>query len=219
MKFKKKQLLIIPAVLIPILIIGLVFILTKNKNSEIANPLAQQNTSKNKKKQEETFDFKLTKWEDPAGFAFEYPEELETDKNVDVEDYYAYLELTHKEKPGNILVAVIDAQYPTIEDWASQDEEIKEYPSLDTKIAEFEAKKVNKDGEVINAFIDPDQVIYTIHKKDREKQAYWTAVYDKLLETFELIPLEGETQAEFSNWMKDFDTSSVDVVQPVEVIQ
>lgn len=216
MKLKKKYLPLI--LLLPAVILALLILNSANKKTKTANPLGntKKETPKDDKKD---FDFKLEKWEDPAGFAFEYPKELKIDTNQEVEEYYAFLELEHQDKNGNLLIAVIDSEYPTIDEWAVKDEKFKDYPSLDTKIAEFDAKKVNKEGEVINAFIDPDQVIYLIHKKDQQNQDYWNAVYNKILETFELIPLEGETQAEFSNWLKDFDTSSVDVVQPVEVIQ
>lgn len=164
-----------------------------------------------------TFEWQL--WEDPAGFAFEYPTEIEMDKHPEDEINYAHLELASAEHPGSITFTVNDTEYPDIETWMSQDELVKDGNGLDTEVASMSAKRVAlKDSQEIIAFIDWDQVLYLVdvNLEDRE---YWQPINNHVLDSFKLIPLEGESEEEFTDWLGGFETTGVDIVEPVEVIE
>lgn len=164
-------------------------------------------------------EFPLKTWEDPAGFSFNYPEILEIDIHEEDEVNYAHLELTQEGKMGRVLIIANDSDYDTLEDWLAEDKEVKGLSSLDTEIADLPAKKVAlKEGKEIAAFIDLDQVIYTIIKEPQGED-FWRQAYRAILDSFVLIPLEGESEADFQNWLEGFETGNVDVVEPVEIIE
>lgn len=164
-------------------------------------------------------EFVLTSWEDPAGFSFDYPEILEIDIHEEDEVNYAHLELTREGSEGRILIIANDSDYATLGEWLEEDKEVKGDSSLDTEVAGVKAKRVaSGEGKEITALIDLDQVIYQIIKEP-EGEDSWQQIYRIILDSFELIPLEGESEAEFQNWMEGFETSAVDIVEPVEIIE
>ena len=74
---------------------------------KITNPLGVQ-----EKKKE--FNFKYKVWEDPAGFSFEYPDEIEIDIHVEDESNYSFLTLSSSNRKGNINIVCNDSQYKDI---------------------------------------------------------------------------------------------------------
>ena len=176
----------------------------------------QENSAK---KPAEKFNFEWTEWQDPAGFAFEYPKTVELDSHPADETNYAFLELTAKDKAGKITITVNDSQYTDVDEWLENDELAKTGSSLETEIASTSARKVALEkGREVAAFIDWDQVIYLVDCQ-AEDQDFWQSVYQHILSSFKLIPLEDESEEDFSNWLKGFDTSGADVVEPLEIIE
>jgi len=169
--------------------------------------------------EERKTNFNWTVWEDPAGFSFDYPKEITIDNHPEDKQNYAWLELTKEGSKGKIILFCKNSQYSSIDQWAKKDKEVSKGNSLDTTIASASAKKVALGEESeIAAFIDPDAVIYTI-KIIPENESFWQEIYRRILSSFKLIPLEGESEKSFSNWMEGFNTSGADVVEPVEVIE
>jgi len=209
MKKSTKILLIIILLILSLLVFSL---LRGRGDEESVSPLTERPML-----QEE--EFVLTSWEDPAGFSFDYPEILEIDLHEEDETNYAHLELTREDKEGRILIIANDSDYATLEEWLEEDKEVKDGISLDTEIAGVKAKRVaSGGGKEITALIDLDQVIYQIIKEP-EGEDSWQQIYRIILYSFELIPLEGESEAEFQNWMEGFETSTIDIVEPVEIIE
>jgi hypothetical protein len=216
----KRKSLILSIIGISVFVLGAGFFVFKDKlpflakKSLMVNPASQ---TKNQKK--EKIKFNLVEWEDLAGFAFLYPEELEINNFPDEKIYYAHLELTNPEKPGKITILCNDSEYVDIDTWAKEDKLASQGLSLDTEAASMSAKKIAlSNGKELIGFIDWDQVIYTI-EADSKNDVYWNEVVSEILNSFKLIPLEGETQEEFSNWLEGFDTSAADIIEPVEIIQ
>jgi len=191
----------------------------KGKKEQSNPQVKSENIEKEKPKKPE-YNFKWSQWEDPAGFSFEYPKSLEVDVNPDDTINYANLELTSKQKRGKIIILCNDTKYNSAEEWAKKSDLVKNSTHLETKIAGLTGQKVNLgEGREISAIIDMDKVIYTIEKQPEGEKEYWGQIYTHIIESFKLIPLEGETEEEFSQWLEGFDTEGVDVVAPVEVIQ
>jgi hypothetical protein len=182
-------------------------------SSKMLSPLIKEKSA------EEEIEFEWTEWQDPAGFSFEYPENFQVDSHQEDETNYAFLELTWEGKKGRLIILCNDADYGTIDEWLEKDELVAGASSLETTIASVSGRKVALgEGREMAAFIDQDQVIYLIDKQS-EGEAFWHQVYSRVLSSFKLIPLEDETQADFENWLKGFDTSDVDVVESLEVIE
>ena len=188
--------------------------------SQYLNPLKEGVEQRIPEQKEKRFDISWDRWEDPAGFAFEYPSEATIDAHLEDKVNYAKLEITKPGEKGRIMVICDDSQFLDIEDWMKKDDLVKAGSSLETEIASMSAKRVALgEGREVAGFIDWDQVIYTIDLQPEEEVDYWRKVYNHLLDSFELIPLEGETQAQFKDWLEGFDVSGVDIVEPVEIIQ
>lgn len=210
-----KKTVIIASILLLILGGLLLKFLIKQSQKESISPLTKE------KAVEEGFGFQvdLKEWRDPAGFAFLYPDDLQITLTEEDEINYAHLKLTKENTPGKIEIICGDSQFTNLDDWTEKDKEVKEGSALETTMASMSAKKVAlKDGKEIAALIDPDQVIYLV-KKESQGEEYWNRVFRAILETFKLIPLEGETESEFQQWLGDFDTSGVDIVESIEVIE
>ncbi len=178
----KKKIFILVAVLLVITIGGFYYFKFYPKpSSTLVSPLAE--------KEKET---KLLVWEDPAGFKFSYPQEIEIDNHPEDQENYAHLELTSASHSGSILIWMRDTDYKTIEDWLKKDSEALGGQVFDTDLGGNPAKKVAflNPKKLITATLDVDVLVLVELKADDE---WWNRTYNQILETFEFIPLEEES--------------------------
>jgi len=219
---KKKKYFLLAGVGLLGLLIGLGLVFGKNiyRRLRPGDEGAKEGVLAEKTEEKEEFNFDWALWEDPAGFSFQYPRQLEVDVHPEDEVYYSHLELTDAERSGLIVILCNDTEYTKISDWAEGDELARMGSSLETEIASMPARKVALgNGRELAGLIDRDLVLYTLDKQPEEEESFWQAVYNKLIQSFRLIPLEGESEEAFNQWLGDFDTSGVDIVAPVEVIE
>jgi hypothetical protein len=214
----KKLVIVIIFLVVGVLGLGFVFgndLISWIKPRENFNHQVGEKTSKSAEK----ISFDLTEWKDPAGFSFEYPKEVKINNHPEDETNYAFLELTAAGKEGKIIILCRDSQYATLADWFKKDETVKLGNALDTKVASVSAKRVALGvNREISGLMDADGVFYTIERQDPD-DSYWREAYKVVLNSFKFIPLAGETASDFSNWMGNFDTESVDAVEPVETVE
>lgn len=170
--------------------------------------------------EKEKFNFDWAVWEDDAGFAFEYPRNLEVDIHPDDTSNYSFLTFISQERKGKVDIYCNDTQYKNIEEWAAKDSLVKQGSILDAKIASTSGKKAAiGNGRELAAFIDSDKVIYIIDKQPENEIDFWQEIYSRITSSFKLIPLKGETKEEFNQWLEGFSTLGIDVVESVEIIQ
>ena len=199
--------------------LGIVF---REKISSWIKPKEATPALLGEKEEKPKFEFSWKLWEDPAGFSFEYPEQLEIDIHTDDEVNYSFLTLTSKDKTGKIEIICNDSQYQDVEEWADEDSLVKQGNSLETKVASLVAQKVAVGkGREITALIDWDEVIYIIDKTSADNPDYWDQIYSHILDSFKLIPIEGESEDEFVDWLQGFEAAAAqaDVVEAVEIIE
>ena len=132
---------------------------------------------------------KLLVWEDPAGFKFNYPQEVEINNHPEDEENYAHLELTATASPGSILIWVKDTKYQNIEDWAK--DQGSEVQIFDSDLGGNPAKKVAflNPQKLTTATIDVDALVLV---ELLSQDSWWTETYNQILSSFEFIPLSGE---------------------------
>jgi hypothetical protein len=166
------------------------------------------------------FKFEWGLWDDPAGFSFEYPKELEVDVHQKDEVNYSFLTLAKKNQKGKIVVICTDSKYNNIDEWLEKDESVRQGNGLETKVASVSGRKVAMgSGREIVGFIDGDKVLYTFDKQPDGDDGYWNEIFARLLSSFKLKALPGESQESFNSWMSDFNTQGADVVESVETIE
>lgn len=179
----KKTLSVLLVVFIALLIGGtIIYFKTKKKSTPLSPTYTIKETGK---------EVKLLQWEDPAGFKFSYPESIEIDSHEEDSENYAHLELTSPDREGKIIILMSDTNYSDIESWAKK--ESGEGQVIDTELAGSPAKKVafTHPERILVAAIDID-VLIAIEMTPDEKN-FWQGIFNKILASFELIPLEGET--------------------------
>lgn len=171
-------------------------------------------------KKSQEFKFEWKKWEDPAGFAFEYPTQLKVNVHSEDENNYSYLELTSDQKKGKLIILVNDNKYDDLKEWLEKDELAKTGVSLETKIATQSAYKIalGSNRQMVG-FVDGDNVLYYLYLEPEEETEWWGQIFEHLTTSFVLIPLKGESPEQFNEWVGGFDTSNVDITEPVEVIE
>ena len=182
---KNKKLLIILAVVLVLPIAGIIIFKSKQRtglDTPLDNPTVESGSV-----------VKLTVWEDPAGFSFSYPEEIEINPHSEDEENYAHLELVSpSESEGKIIIWVKETEFTDIEDWA---EATTGGQVFDTELDAEPAKKVaySEPTKLVIAAIDVDVLV--LIEMTPDKTGYWQKVYDKILSSFKFIPLEGEETA------------------------
>lgn len=180
-----KKFLIIGGMVGFLLILGVAILLVSQKSSFLLSPIV----SDEKAVGEEAV--KLMTWEDPAGFSFTYPENIEIDPHEEDEENYAHLELTSSSHSGRIIIWVKDNNYTDIEKWASQ-EATEGGQIFDTELGGEPAKKIAyvEPAKLVTVTIDVDALVLIEMIPDGE--GYWQEVYDQVIDSFAFIPLEGE---------------------------
>jgi len=219
---KKKKIIIFGLVLLLGMLVGLGVVFREEIGARLkpakSKHLGESSSGRKDKKQEFNFDWAL--WEDAAGFSFEYPREIEINIHADDDENYSWLTLSKEGKNGNVVILCNDTEYSNIDYWLENDELVRQGSGLETEVASISARKVAlKAGLEIVGLIDGDGVIYTIEKQNKDNDDYWNEIYGHVLDSFKLIPLEGESETEFTQWIEGFNTSGVDVVEPVEIIE
>lgn len=177
---EKSRLFIIGIVIVLILAGGIIVFKIKKSRAPLVGPVVQETESP-----------KLTTWEDPAGFSFSYPEEVEIDPHEEDTENYAHLELTSPGRSGNVQVWVKETDYSEIEEWV--DEEVGEEEQIfDSELSGEPAKKIaySDPEKLVTAAIDVDALVLIEMTPDEE--SYWQDVYNQILGSFAFIPLEGE---------------------------
>lgn len=151
----------------------------------------------------------MVKWEDPAGFSFQYPKEILVNKHDEDVENYAHVEFTSATHPGTIIVWAKDTVYETVASWIKNDKTVASGTFIDTTLGGKEAKKIVLTGttkKLIIGAID-DDILFTIEAEPID-ESFWNEVYQGMIQTFTFSPLE-ETTTE-SSAATDEDASSYD---------
>lgn len=184
---QKKKWLVLILVLGVLLIVGGVFLIFNplRDDSSLINPLSSN-------QQEE---ISLKTWDDPAGFKFDYPEEISIDSHEEDEENYAHLELTHKDHSGRILIWMKDKVEKSLDEWVANQEGNPQV--FDSELGGQPAKKMAfaLPKKLATAAFDQEVIILAEVFPEDE---WWSETYEQILNSFDLIPLSGEDEAKLN---------------------
>lgn len=179
---KKKILVIVIPSLVTLLAVGIwLFFFRFKSQSSLVSPLSPA--------EEEEVEWLV--WEDPAGFSFSYPKNIQINSHEEDKENYAHLEMTASEHPGNVIIWLKDTQYTKLEDWVKA-EATQGGQVFDTELGGEPAKKVvsTQPNKLVVAAIDVDALLLIEMTPDEED--YWQETFNKVLSSFTYLPLEGE---------------------------
>ncbi len=172
-----KKLWIITGIILVVGIIAVVFLMKKNTTKPEITSATQTPIP--------TPAPELTTWNDEAGFSFQYPKNLSTNKHEEDNDSYAHVELTQAEHPGKVIVWVKDlpSGVTTLASWVK-----KAYPdatTLDTKLGGEPAKKILVTAPVKMLIVGTisDNLLFYVEGTLTDNE-YWTSIHDTISESF-----------------------------------
>lgn len=134
----------------------------------------------------------LMAWDDPAGFTFQYPQGLATNKHEEDNESYAHVELTDTNHPGNVIVWVKDAPkgkkgktVATLTEWIESDTRFNSTSILDTTLGGKPAKKilfqVPQKKIIVGTLFEGFVFMIEGNLLDAE---YWTPIHTRIADSF-----------------------------------
>ncbi len=137
----------------------------------------------------------LITWDDPAGFAIQYPEHLVLNKHDEDKVNYAHLEFTDPSHAGALHVWVTDlpAGVSDTAAWGKKMSTPSSAISFDTSLAGQSAQKILVSGpeKTVTVGVVYDGVLWYIEAKLTD-ESYWQGVYDTIVQSFVFKPLASE---------------------------
>jgi len=119
------------------------------------------------------------KYSDEAGFSFSYKDDLKITK-IETKDQavYSSLEITSKDRSGKISILVTDSQLTKIDDYFKKEKTVKKL-----KLADLDARQVDKDGKLMTVALDQG-ALFVITAEYQNAKAFWLTVSNKVLASF-----------------------------------
>ncbi len=135
---------------------------------------------------------KIKEFSDPSGFKFEYPETL-TPEIIDKKDpdYYSSIQLKDKSKTGKMTIDLTSTKYSTVEEWAKNNKEIANN-SIDTQLADLEAKKISSTGKLVIVAVDVETLITLTADFPKNEADYWNSTVKTVADSFEFVEPESQ---------------------------
>lgn len=133
----RKTIIIAAAVVLLILSTGY-FFLTRREKPLLKPYISSQDGSPTPK-------VTIREYKDPLGFSLSYPANFSLNTHPEDQENYADVELSSPDKTASVKLLVSDTNYQDISDWASQDSDVKDGSSIDSKLGNLTAKKVYLD--------------------------------------------------------------------------
>lgn len=143
--------------------------------------------------------FTLISWDDPAGFAMQYPDDVVINKHEEDVINYAHIELTSPSHPGGVTVWVKDLPKSVTNtvSWGKLAATPSSAISFDTTLGGQPAQKILVSGtpKTVSVGVVYDGVLWTIEAALAD-DVYWQRVYDAVVQSFVFKPIAGQASDE-----------------------
>ncbi len=171
-KFKNIKLVLILGFVVLLIITAVVIFRPGQENSPLTNPLIPRpKTAEPSQTNKE--------YADPAGFSFEFPDNLSITKN-EIEDNktYADLQLTSKDVSGNLTLKITDSKFTTIDEWLKINKEATVGDPKEVKLGNLKAVEIKTSDRLLLAALDQD-ILFTIEMPLVE-ESFWMKVCNQI---------------------------------------
>lgn len=159
----------------------------------------------------------LLVWNDQAGFTFQYPKGLPTNKHDEDSVNYAHIDLLPEGKMGGVLILASDSKYKTLDEWVKKDKELAGGNVLEAILGGKPAKKIlSADGETIIIGAIDSEILFKIQATAYSNSTI-KGIFDQVVSSFKFVyptpAASGEKQPVSSG------ASESDVIEEEEVIE
>ncbi|MBI2599969.1 hypothetical protein HYW43_03550 [Candidatus Daviesbacteria bacterium] len=190
------------------LIAGIVFIIYRPQQSPLITSNINQSSIKNNIVPSET----LKTYNDPSGFAFDYPDNISLNKS-DAEDNrtYADIQLSSKDINGNLTIKITDSSFTLLDDWVKVNKGTTKDEPKEVKLGNLKAIEIKNSDKLLLGALDSG-VLFTIEMPKIEED-FWNKVYTKVLANFSFVSPSTDTGSEGSNDTSDVSFEGEEVVE------
>lgn len=166
----------IAAVLSLVLIVASALFFSNRPKDQLSSPLINQ-------PKEITPSETLIEYADPAGFSFNYPDNLSLEKKEEIDEgTYADIQLSSKQVSGSINLKISDSKFASIDEWLKLNQGTKR----EVKLGNLNAIEVKTNDRLLLGALDQG-VLFTIEIPLVEED-FWMQVYNKILTGFTFTP-------------------------------
>lgn len=204
---KKQMLLVAAAALLGLLSGSVILFLTRARMQPTSQDQAVTPTGVF------TTTHKLLTWDDPAGFTFQYPADLNVDEHPEDQVNYAHVELTNPNYPGHLIVWAKDTTAADSSAWAKTEKQFAGSSILDATLGKQPAKKIlltTPEKKLVTGTIY-DELLFMI-EVSADESGYWSDINETVSSSFAFKPiLQGEAN--------ESESGSEESVEEEEVIE
>ncbi|MBI4038424.1 hypothetical protein HY384_00540 [Candidatus Daviesbacteria bacterium] len=170
----KKTILLLLLTLVAIVFVGKMLLFSTVKK----NPLSPFADAANKTQILPSKTMKL--YTDPAGFTFNYPDDLSLAKNEILDpNFYTDIQLTSKEIEGSLFLKISDTKFANLDEWLKS-KQIAASSVTETKLGNLLARQFQLQDKIMVATLDQG-VLFTLEIPENE---YWMSVFEKVAADF-----------------------------------
>lgn len=187
----KKYLILILFLVTGIIVSAFLLLNPGKKATPLANPLLIEQKEAKKTAPSETF----IEYADPAGFTFNYPDNLSIEKNeITDNSTYASLQLSSKDVNGSLSLKITDSKFKTLDEWLKLNTNAT---AKEVKLGSINAKEIKTADRLLLGALDQG-IFFTIEMPLVEEE-FWTKVYSKVLTDFSFVTPENTTSQSAAN--------------------
>jgi len=135
---------------------------------------------------------------DPAGFKFNYPEDLNvTAKKITDDSVYTDLEIKPKDGTGEATIKAVDSNLAQIDDYFKDKKTSSFFGKITKlKLADIDGRQYQINSQIITVALDQG-VLFTITTDlPTEKKAYWQKVNNTLISSFAFVAPQNNTSTD-----------------------
>ena len=136
-------------------------------------------------------------YSDPAGFSFNYPDNISLTNNDLDGSTYSDLKLTINEVEGGLSFKITDSKFKSNQDWVKTVG--TELNTKEVNLGNLKALEIQKEDKLLLGAVDQG-ILFTVEVSLANKKDFWLEVYNKVISEFSFITaVQPETTAATSS--------------------
>lgn len=178
-----------------IILAGVLYMFFNPKKASYVSPLSVNEPQK----VVETIPSKtLKEYSDPAGFSFNYPDNLSIVSNEPkTERVYSDVNLSAKGLTGQLKIEISDSNFKTLADWVKANT-VDTATQKEVMLGTLKATQISTSDRILLGALDQG-ILFTIDVPLAEKKDFWSEVYTQIIKDFSFVAPTANTGAGVSS--------------------